>query len=224
MPNLLKRVAAKFPRSIQHELRRHYYAWQLRSGRFRTEEREFQSLESFVAAGDWVVDVGANVGHYTARLSKLVGPSGRVLAFEPVPRTFELLAANVRQCPYDNITLFNLALSNEASLAAMDVPAGTAGAYLAHLTDCDTGLSVLCLPLDAIPIPHPVRLVKVDAEGHELPVLQGMAKLLQRDRPILIVEVTASNTVQFLLQCGYAIEKLPGSPNCVFRPKPSRSN
>src|SRR5690348_10429050 len=75
MPHLLKRVAARFPTSMQHELRRHYYAWQIRRGRFRTHEREFEMLAEFVGPGDWVADVGANVGHYTARLSGLVGPS-----------------------------------------------------------------------------------------------------------------------------------------------------
>jgi FkbM family methyltransferase len=217
MPNMLKRVAAKFPRQIQHELRRHYYSWQIRRGQFRTHEREFQMLESFVDPGDWAIDVGANVGHYTARLSKLVGPSGRVLAFEPVPRTFELLTANARQFPYSNVTLMNAALSDRASVAAMEVPGGEGGAYLAHLTEQNTGLNVLCIPLDAISLPRPIRLIKIDAEGHELPVLRGMAGLLKRDRPALIVEVSNSESHEFLRACGYTSEKLPGSPNCIFR-------
>ncbi len=217
MPNVLKRVAARFPRQIQHELRRHYYSWQIRRGRFATHEREFQILESFVEAGDWAIDVGANVGHYTARLSKLVGPAGRVIAFEPVPRTFELLTANARQFPYPNVTLMNVALSDSPAVAAMDVPTGEGGAYLAHLTEHDTGLNVLCVPLDAITLPRPVRLVKIDAEGHELSVLRGMKQLLQRDRPALIVEVSHDESVEFLRGFGYTKEKLPSSPNCIFR-------
>ena len=217
MSQLLKRVAARFPASIQHELRRHYYAWQIRRGHFRTEEQEFRLLESFVAPGDWVIDVGANVGHYTAKLSGLVGPAGRVVAFEPVPRTFELLTANSRQFPYTNVTLMNVALSDKPATANMDVPAGEGGAYLAHLTECNTGLSVLCLPLDAIPLPHRVRLVKVDAEGHELSVLRGMSELLKRDRPTLIVEVSSPASADFLRERGYTMEKLASSPNCIYR-------
>jgi FkbM family methyltransferase len=222
MPNILKRVAARFPRQIQHELRRYYYSWQIRRGKFSTLEREFQILESFVEAGDWAIDVGANVGHYTARLSKLVGPTGRVLAFEPVPRTFELLTANARQFPHANVTLMNVALSDSPALAAMEVPGVEGGAYLAHLTERDTGLSVLCLPFDAISLPRPVRLVKIDAEGHELSVLRGMTKLLTRDRPALIVEVSHAETAGFLQGLGYVTEKLPGSPNCIFRCPSSR--
>lgn len=218
MPGILKRVAAKFPKSIQHELKRHYYAWQIRRDTFRTQEREFQLLETFVNPGDWVIDVGANVGHYTGRLSKLVGPQGRVIAFEPVPRTFELLAANARQFAHANVTLINAALSDRASTAGIEVPTGEGGSYLAHLTPRDTGLTVLCLPLDAIALPAPVRLVKIDAEGHELSVLRGMRNLLNRDRPKLIVEVSSNTAIEFLAECGYGMERLSGSPNCIFQP------
>src|SRR5262245_59949738 len=218
MPSLLKRVAARFPTSMQHELRRHYYAWQIRRGRFRTQEREFEMLAEFVGPGDWVADVGANVGHYTARLSRLVGPTGRVLAFEPVPRTFELLAANSRHFPHANVTLMNVALSDAAQLCGMEVPGGEGGAYLAHLTQRVTGLNIMCLPLDAMPLPAPLRLVKIDAEGHEAAVLRGMARTLERDRPILIVEVSSAAATDYLRERGYTMEKLAGSPNCIFRP------
>jgi FkbM family methyltransferase len=218
MSTLLKRVAAHFPVSVQHELRRHYYAWLIKRGRFRTEEQEFRLLESFVSPGDWVIDVGANVGHYTGKLSRLVGPNGRVLAFEPVPRTFELLTANARQFPHANVTLMNVAISDQPATASLDVPEGQSGAYWAHLTDRDTGLKTLCLPLDSMPLPRRVRLVKIDAEGHEQAVLRGMAGLLQRDRPTLIIEVSSDGSAAFLRERGYSMEKLPGSPNCIFRP------
>ena len=45
-----------------------------------------------VSPRDWIVDVGANVGHYTKRLSELVGPKGRVIAFEPILETFSILS------------------------------------------------------------------------------------------------------------------------------------
>src|SRR5262245_51422994 len=129
MATLFKKVAARFPVSVQHELRRHYYALQIKRGRFQTEEQEFRMLESMVSPGDWVIDVGANVGHYTAKLSRLVGASGRVIAFEPVPRTFELLTANARQFPHANVTLMNAALSDKPAAVCMDVPDCENGAY-----------------------------------------------------------------------------------------------
>src|SRR5262249_57294244 len=98
----------------------------------------------------------------------------RVLACEPVPRTFELLAANSRHFPHANVTLMNVALSDAAQVAGMEVPGGEGGAYLAHLTQHDTGLNIVCLPLDALPMPAPLRLIKIDAEGPEAAVVRGI--------------------------------------------------
>jgi len=215
---MLKKIASHFPAGWQHELKRQYYAWQIRSGRFRTAEKEFQLLDSLVKPGDWVIDVGANVGHYTARMSRLVGAAGRVLAFEPVPKTFRLLTANTRLFAHENVTLVNAAVSQQATLSGIEVPSVQSGAYLARLTGCKTGLQVLCLSLDSLQLPHRVSLIKIDAEGHELAVLKGMEKLLHRDQPTLIVELGCREPVEYLQQSYYRMERLPGSPNGIFWP------
>jgi FkbM family methyltransferase len=215
---MLKKIASLFPAGWQYELKRQYYAWQIRSGRFRTAEKEFQLLDSLLQSGDWVIDVGANVGHYTARMSRLVGGTGRVLAFEPVPKTFRLLAANARLFAHENVTLLNAAVSQQSELSSIDVPSVQSGAYLAHLTECNTGLQVLCLPLDSLQLPHRVSLIKVDAEGHELAVLRGMERLLRCDRPTLIVELGCREPVEYLENLGFRMERLPGSPNGIFWP------
>src|SRR5262245_16645306 len=216
---ILKQFAARFPARLQQELKRHYYAWQISRGRFRTHEREFQRLDEFVSPGDWAIDVGANVGHYTAKLSKLVGTDGRVLALEPVPRTFELLAHNTRRFPFANVTLLNVAASDRAAVLGMEVPDVQCGAYLAHVTEKPSGLNILSIPLDNLKLPRRIRLVKIDAEGHELSVLRGMTGLLERDWPSLIVEISSGESMRFLTDRGYKVERFAGSPNCVFRPR-----
>lgn len=218
--NILKAFAGRLPGRWQQTLKRIYFSRQIRRGRFQTGEPEYHLLSSWVASGDWVVDVGANIGHYALRLSELVGAQGRVIALEPVPETFELLAANVAGLATRNITLMNLAVSDQACLAGMTIPRGEGGLgnyYQAHLSATAAPLQVLCLPLDALDLPHEVRLVKIDAEGHELSVLRGMSGLLRRDHPILIVEDNSAAIVQFLHQFGYTDQKLPGSPNLVLR-------
>jgi hypothetical protein len=100
----------------------------------------------------------------------------------------------------------------------MEVPDVQSGAYLAHVTEKATGLHILSMPLDGLSLPRSVRLVKIDAEGHELSVLRGMTGLLERDRPALIVEVSSDESKEFLIRRGYEMERMPGSPNCVFRP------
>lgn len=217
---LLKRLAGRLPRPWQQELKRQHFARLIRKGQFSADEPEFERLAEWVRRGDWVLDIGANVGQYTIRLSELVGASGRVIAFEPVPPTFELLAANVARARFANITLVNAAASDGAGVAGMAVPrldTGLDNYYMAHVTDEAGGLQVLSLPVDSLCLPAVVGLAKVDVEGHELKALRGMKTLLARDRPRLIVEGRSADVASFLGALGYVYEDTARSPNRVFR-------
>ncbi len=219
--SLLKQIAAQLPTRWQGELRRLRYARQIRLNAFKTDEPEYDLLPQLVKPGDWVIDIGANVGHYTKRLSELVGAKGRVIAFEPTPTTFSLLAANVQLFAHPNVTLFNAAVSDHFAEVGLSIPhfeTGLTNYYEAQVAPAGDGrLAVLTLSLDALDIPHQIALVKIDAEDHEAFVLAGMRKLIERDHPILIVETGAQAVVALLTSLGYLPEKLPGSPNFLFR-------
>ena len=214
----LRKLAKRLPSRWQLELKRWFYRRQILGGRFQTTEKEFLALDQMVHRGDWILDVGANVGHYTARLSALVGPEGRVIAFEPIPHTFALLASNMPYFPYPNVTLLNVALSSEPGNLRMDIPVesdGTANYYQASITE-DGTIGVLGITVDTLNLPRRVALVKIDAEGHELLVLRGMARLLDRDHPILIVEDNDPSVPEYLERFSYMVERLPGSHNLIF--------
>src|SRR2546426_6450005 len=119
---LLKRIAARLPQSLQHELRRLFFRNQIRGRRFVTDEKEYGLVQSFLGPGDWALDIGANVGHYTMRMSELVGAAGRVIAFEPVPNTFALLAANAHLFTHENVSLLNVAASDGPAEVGIDIP------------------------------------------------------------------------------------------------------
>jgi FkbM family methyltransferase len=216
---LLKRLAALLPVSSQQELRRHFFRHQIKRRRFFTHEKEYAVLGNYLRPGSWVLDIGANVGHYAMRMSELVGPAGRVIAFEPVPDTFALLAANSRWFAHNNVSLLNVAVSETFSIAGMVMPSFTEGLpnyYEAHLTSEQSGLSVLTLPVDSLVLPQTVALIKIDVEGHELSALRGMRKLLMRDHPPIILETGSDSVVRGLLEeLGYATERLPGSSNLI---------
>lgn len=220
MKSFAKRIAATLPTRIQQELKRIHFARQLKAKRFITDEKEYALLDTFVEPGDWVLDIGANVGHYTARLSDLVGPEGRVIAIEPIPNTFELLAANVARLAHQNVTLLNIAASDSTAVVGMTIPrfeSGLDNYYMAHLSNEKSDLNVLCEPVDGLSLPRRVSLVKIDAEGHELSVLKGMRHVLQRDRPTLIVEDNVPEVIPFLQGLRYSSERLEGSSNRIFR-------
>lgn len=217
--NALKRVASRLPAWLQNEMKRAHCAYQIRRNRFDTDEKEYALLKTWVGEGDWVLDVGANIGQYSARLSELVGNSGRVIAFEPVPATFALLAANAAKLTFNNVTLLNVAASNKTIEVGIEIPkfeTGLDNYYMAHLTEEGQGLRCLTLAIDSLQIPVHPKLIKIDAEGHELAVLQGMPDLIQRCHPVLLVEDNSEAVDGYLLRFGYSFRKLDGSSNKIY--------
>lgn len=112
----LQAAIARLPTGVQFVLRRANFSSQIRRGSFVPDEPEIVEITRHLRVGDWAVDVGPNVGHYTCHMARCVGASGRVLAFEPVPVSFALLASNVRATGASNVTLFNVALSSAATM------------------------------------------------------------------------------------------------------------
>ncbi len=220
---LLKRLASRLPFPARQTLRAWKYGLQAASGRFRSDEPEFHQLGDWVRMGDWVLDIGANVGQYTLRLSELVGREGRVIAFEPILETAEILATMARRARYRNVTLFNVAVSERAGLLRFLVPGGAAGLpnYFQARVSRDGDRTIPCLALDELPFPHRIALVKIDVEEHEVPVIRGMRNLIERDHPILIIEGHEGIYPEFLAGYGYVMQpKTSGSCNLVFLTTP----
>jgi len=220
---LLKQLVARFPHRWQTELKRIHFGRQIKKNSFVTDEPEYKILHNLIRPGDWVVDIGANVGHYTKRFSELVEAHGRVIAFEPVPTTFSLLSANTELFTHPNVTLINAAVSDKLDIVGMTIPkfsTGLTNYFEAHLTSTtDSALSVLTLSLDSLNINQRITLVKIDAEGHEAFVLAGMQKLMEKYHPTLIVENPSKEVNENLISLGYISEILPNSPNTLFKQK-----
>jgi FkbM family methyltransferase len=218
---LLKELASHLPSQLQQELKRFKFGRQLRWHTFSTNEPEFERLRGWIHPGDWAIDVGANIGHYTCRLSELVGPTGRVFSFEPIPQTFELLAANVALLRAPNVTLFNVAASDSMGIVAMSLPSfetGLRNYYMARIVESGqlAAYHVAAIRIDSLELARAVALVKVDAEGHELQVLRGMDALLRAAKPRLIVEGHDPRVEAYLDSLGYGFEIFEGSPNRVY--------
>ena len=214
-----KRLVARLPRPWPHELRRYHFRRQILNGSFSSDEPDFAILDTLLRDGDWVIDVGANVGHYTKRFSELVGSLGRVIAIEPVAETFAVLAGNACYFGQANVTLINAAASDATRLLSMNVPvsAGVKNYYQATVTAEGLDARVLAITLDSLAIAPRVALIKIDAEGHEVAVIRGAVGLLRRDRPIVIAETNTPEVAQEMMALGYSGERLRNSPNMIFR-------
>lgn len=219
MKQIAKKTFSRFPFWMQQSLKKNLYARQVNQNKFLTNEPEFFRLQDWVKPGDFVLDAGSNIGHYTAELSKLVGAKGRVFSFEPMPSAFEILTAVTARQNNNNISLFNCALSDEARFARMEVPlfdTGLVNYYMASIKDTEVGQGIYCIPFDALEIKERIAFAKIDVEEHELSVLKGMKKTIERDHPVLVVEGKDSKVKSFLEGLGYKYFGFPDSPNRVF--------
>jgi FkbM family methyltransferase len=139
--------------------------------------------------GDFI-DAGANIGYYSLYAAPLVR---RVLAFEPDPRNHPALQANASRS--QNIHLHWIALSATSGTAHLDVSQPTTNS---HLLDNESshanGLSVETRSLDdLVQQDSALRItgIKIDTEGHELPILHGGVKTIAAHQPLILVELQA---------------------------------
>ncbi len=143
--------------------------------------------------GDAVVEVGSHIGTETLCFADLVGPSGRVDAFEPLDENADVLQANLDRNGADQVRLHRAAVGDAAGTLAFVVPrlaANTAAGHLAGDQPPEEGtVTVPVVTLDeTVDADRPLRLLSVDAEGADTGVLKGGRGLIDRHRPVLIVE------------------------------------
>ncbi len=221
MIRFIKRVSAFLPARLREKLQKIWHTLRWYSNQFVHYEPEFRLLDQWVSRGDWVLDVGANVGIFTARLSELVGPGGRVLAFEPVPTTFRILVHNSRLFRFPNVSFLNLAVSDVATEVGMDIPDSSTGLPAlarAAIVGTSGGVRALATEFSCNMIPNRIGFIKIDVEGHEQQVLAGLWSVIVRDRPRLLIEGQDVGISERLRQIGYRAEIIEASPNTVFHP------
>jgi FkbM family methyltransferase len=157
---------------------------------------ELKFLQTVVRAGATVLDIGAFIGTHTLAFASMVGPQGRVHAFEPRAAFRELLETNVRANGLDQVRVHTCALgaaSGTIWLSAVDLTvAGNFGGLALQgkpAADQDAaGLEPIDVrSLDAFDL-GAVDLIKIDTEGMEDAVLRGAAAMLARYRPLLFLE------------------------------------
>lgn len=148
-------------------------------------------FQNFLQAGDCFIDIGANIGLMSIFASKLVGKTGKVIAFEAHPETYKWLQFNIDLNKATNIQANGFALGKRNGNALIydnwDINRGGASLVVksAESESYPVEIKVLDDLLDENTIP---KLIKIDVEGFELPVLQGAEKTIRAHQPILVVE------------------------------------
>lgn len=195
-----------------------------------------EALVDALAPGSVFYDVGANVGFFSLLAGRLVAPAGRVVAFEPVAANAEVLQANAARNGLGNIEVRRVAVGAGAGSRQLYLARHPGGATLAPDAlppDLRGSIVVDVVTIDDVVASGgcpPPDVVKVDVEGAELDVLEGMADTLRRDRPVVVLEVDAPSQDEaeasgdelsrHLAVAGYRVERLeagyPGSDWAVI--------
>lgn len=164
----------------------------------RYEAEVLDVIERRARAGSTVIDAGAFLGTHTVVMARTVGPTGRVIAFEPVVQLAERIERTARRNGFGNVEVVQKGVGAVATTAVMsgagraggractdaEVAAGEAGCT----KNLDTEHRFEIIPIDSLDLAD-VSLIKIDVEGMELDVLRGARATIARERPVLVVEI-----------------------------------
>jgi FkbM family methyltransferase len=203
-----KFVRSSLPKNVQLWIQRKYLAHEIAHGRRRHSEMDYFS--PLVRPGDTVFDVGANAGEYVFELSRLVGPTGKVFAFEPVAYNFSMLMATINKARLQNVEPMNLALSDRTGSRTMVIPDSSTGHHsLAKFAvEWESGReeTVQAETLDNLLATGRVTsptFVKCDVEGSAGEVIRGAVGLIRDHKPAWLVEIWYQHEFEVMLDLGY---------------------
>ena len=156
------------------------------------EKFETELVKKEVKDGDIVLDIGANIGYYSLVFSQIVGTNGRVFAFEPDPNNFALLKKNIEINNLKNVTLIQKAVSDVSkplSLYLCDYNHAQHRIYPSPR--CNETITVESTTIDehfsGTEFYNRINFVKMDVEGAEYDVLEGMKKTLKSNPNLKIL-------------------------------------
>ncbi|MES2278833.1 MAG: FkbM family methyltransferase [Bacteroidota bacterium] len=168
-----------------------------------TYESEIGKLiNTSLKPGYVALDIGANIGLQSIRMSKCCGDSGKVYAFEPLTYLQNKFTKNTQLNNCTNITLFPFALSDVPGESEIKINEHNWNQGTFSLTQTNTGNTLQQLVIkvaDEIPeieMLANLHLIKIDVEGFEYPVLRGLKTTLQKHKPRIIFEYDSNYWVQ----------------------------
>jgi FkbM family methyltransferase len=175
-------------------------------------------LPYLVGESDIVFDIGANIGQYACWLKDLVGSSGRVFCFEPERANCKMLKKMKRLLHMDSVEILNIALSHTSGRQKLYVPilrdrvviATRAALRPVEMKYENVKFDVEEVEIDTIDnvvkkmkIPR-LNLIKCDAEGEEIRIIEGGEETVKRLKPLLILEIHYMNEeLNYIYDLGY---------------------
>lgn len=174
-----------FVENIRSLVRCHRY-------RLRSDRQQIETIMRMNIRGGTAIDIGANKGAYCYWLSKAVGRSGSVIAFEPQPELIRIIEAQHRAFGNSHLLVKSAALSDfDGKMTMRRNGVGDKSASLSK-DKMSGSIIVETCKLDSI---HPgsasnIKFIKCDVEGNEYKTLLGAERIIKSHQPIIQVEVS----------------------------------
>ena len=159
-------------------------------------------IKNIVKEGDTVIDIGAHIGLYSVFLSKLVGPSGKVICFEPHEQVVKRLYNNLLINGLNNYEIHNYGVGDKDEEADFNMVLeekmfeGTVNSSFLENEKIDSNYfdgkfikkKTKVKKLDSLFNEQKIKFIKIDTEGYEFNILVGMKNLIKKFKPIIIAE------------------------------------
>jgi FkbM family methyltransferase len=176
-----------------------------------------EALRRHVAPGATVYDIGANIGFFSLLAARLAGPDGAVHAFEPLPAAANALCGHVALNNARTVTVHETAVGARSGRTQLMAVGDGSWSHLADRgrhPDTQEVLDVDIVTIDDVVAggARPPDVVKIDVEGAEIDVLDGMIETIRSHSPVIVCELHGSNT-EFLARVdamGYVASNLDG--------------
>lgn len=165
-------------------------------------------FKTHINLGDTVLDIGANIGLHTLYFAELAGNNGKVIAFEPVLSNFNNLKANIALNPFKNIQTENIALGhkNEIIKIAADESSTNPGSF--NLFDREGENEIICKIGDEVLNNEKIDFIKIDVEGYEGYVIDGLFETIKKNKPKIVFEYDPNYQFKTGLPNDYIFKKL----------------
>ena len=172
-------------------------------------EAEVSLLKQLLANNENIIEVGSNIGTHTIPLAKQVLKGGFVYAIEPQYQNYKLLLDNVKDNELNNIKVLKIAVSSKEGEAYMNtfdenIPSNYGDSKIFSL-NFKNAESVPVKTLDQLFYDNvkekkSIKLIKCDAQGQELNIIQGSRKIIDKYKPYLYLENDDINTSKVLIE------------------------
>lgn len=164
----------------------HISKWVRDGRRLDCDQNSLPILYRYVRPGDFILDIGANIGDHTIAYADWVGGDGHVVACECNPEAVECLRRNTEK--YKNVEVFPYAIHSSETTLYFEEQANVGASFV---TSMIKGQPVKAYSVDQMFLAQ-LDYMKIDAEGSEVEILKGSLDTISRTQPVIVLEVNQS--------------------------------